>query len=597
MSEKFFTIIVFVLFFFCNSVFAYDFSVEYSHYSEEEDISAVLTDFSRTQGFSAKISPAVSGKISAGFDKVKPKKFLKTMKEAFGVNFFVIDNVINFYHDSEWTQSIFKPSSISPNQLVQSMTNAHVISDDLPITIDQSGMMLIKGPHFYVNNIIEIAKNFDQGQENDMVIRIFKLKHSKVSDTTVTTSSRTIIIPGVATILNRMVTGSSAPIGNSMTVSLNSQKMTGLRGSGLSNTQGGSEAPVNEVVSNVDDSRASTFSPAIIPDERLNALIINDYKSRMPFYEEIIKELDVSVRMVELHAAVVDVDVDAANQLGVNWGASTSDGNWSVGGSSGKTANAWNGNGLVNSSDAGGIFSTVFNSSHSHFMMQVQALEQQSLAKTLGRPSVLTLENVEATLESTTTNYVPVSGNDSSDLFRVSGGTVLRVTPHIVEDEGKTPLIQMIISLQTSQSNDGNDISQVSSSDAYIPSVKETTINTQAVVQEGQSLLLGGYYIESESQKESGVPLLMDIPLIGNLFKTTSKIKTKRERLLLITPRIVTFDDLSKMPSSLNLGFAQEATSSNYESKKVITPRDENTPGCSSTRSISSATVDNNKNY
>lgn len=196
---------------------------------------------------------------------------------------------------------------------------------------------------------------------------------------------------------------------------------------------------------------------------------------------------------------------------------------------------------------------------------------------------MLTLENVEATLESTTTNYVPVSGNESSDLFKVSGGTVLRVTPHIVED-GDEPLIQMIISLQTSQSNDGNDISSVSGSASYIPSVKETTINTQAVVKEGQSLLLGGYYIESNTEKESGVPLLKDIPLLGNLFKSTSNVKSRRERLLLITPKIVTFNDLSNVPSTMYMDFDQSPTSDDYETKNAIESRDEHTPGCSSTR-------------
>lgn len=583
MSVKYFSIIFLFICLFFSVVSAADFTKDYSHYSEEEDIATTLTDFARTEGYSAKISPLVKGTISARFENIKPKDFLDTMSAAFGVKYFLLGKVVNFYHDGEWSQSVYKPSAVSAHSLLQSMENAHVISKDLPISIDANGMMIIQGPDFYVNNIVEIAKNFDHGQENDMVIKIFKLKHSKVSDVVVTTSSRTIVIPGVASILDRMITGSSsAPVSNSMTVSLNSQKMGGLRGTGLSAEQNPQSVP-NVVTSNVDDSRAINFTPSIIADERLNAVIINDYKTRMPFYESVIKELDVPVRMVELHAAVVDVDIDASKQLGVSLGGFRGEGNWSNGAVSGNSAGSWNGDGLIQNSSTGGIFSTVFNSSHAHFMAQVKALEEKSLAKTLGRPSVLTLENVEATLESTTTNYVPVSGNESSDLFKVSGGTVLRVTPHIVED-GDEPLIQMIISLQTSQSNDGNDISSVSGSASYIPSVKETTINTQAVVKEGQSLLLGGYYIESNTEKESGVPLLKDIPLLGNLFKSTSNVKSRRERLLLITPKIVTFNDLSNVPSTMYMDFDQSPTSDDYETKNAIESRDEHTPGCSSTR-------------
>ena len=71
-------------------------------------------------------------------------------------------------------------------------------------------------------------------------------------------------------------------------------------------------------------------------------------------------------------------------------------------------------------------------------------LESEQQARTLGMPSVLTFDNVEATLEDTTTSYIKVEGKDAADLFKVEAGTVLQVTPHIVEDpKGGVPLISI----------------------------------------------------------------------------------------------------------------------------------------------------------
>ena len=117
---------------------------------------------------------------------------------------------------------------------------------------------------------------------------------------------------------------------------------------------------------------------------------------------------------------------------------------------------------------------------------------------------------------------------------------MLRVTPHIIHEKDRTS-IKLAVNVQDDQNNSSSgytgDATQVT-----VAPIKQTKINTQAVVDVGQSLLIGGYYYEQKSEGDSGVPLLKDIPLIGNLFKTTSKSGQLMERLILITPRIVTPD-------------------------------------------------------
>lgn len=574
----------------CGAVFAMflaasnsqAFSSQYSHYSEDEDLAQVLSDFARTQNLHARISPVIQGKLSGSFDNVRPEAFLETLSRAFGVKYYIQGDIITFYHDSEWVRSMYKPSAVSCESLLAFLKKSQVIADALPVTLDPHGMLVMQGPESYIQNIISMSQSFDQGQEHNLVMQVFRLKHARVSDTTITTSAKNIQVPGVATLLQRMVSGGG---GSGISVSSRSQVMTGLRGTGLSATAGGKalQAPAGggEPAAKGQEGQETSFTPSIIADDRLNAILIYDYKFRIPFYEQVIKELDVPVRMVELHAAIVDIDIDAAEEIGIDWKGSAASGNWGINGGKGVYNN-------VLGNYEGGVFSTVFNTSHNSFMMQVKALESDGRAKTLGRPSVLTMENAEATLENTTTNYVPVSGNESSDLFTVTAGTMLQVTPHIVDGApGEEPVIQMIIALKTNQNNSGEDIANAGGN-IYIPSVKETVINTQAMVRQGQSLLIGGYYVESVSGKDSGVPVLKDIPLLGRLFSTETERVQKRERILLITPRIVTAQDLNRLPDKAN-DFDKLPGQTDYldkEDRITVPARKESSAGCASSRSL-----------
>ncbi|MGN0915845.1 MAG: type III secretion system outer membrane ring subunit SctC [Succinivibrio sp.] len=546
----------------------------YSHYSKGEDLTVLLSDFATSQGYSSSCSNEVKGNISGRFDKVSPKKFLDGIKAAFSVSYYSLGKTLFFYADRESTQAIFRPSSVEPTNLVSSLKSAGVVADELPVRVDASGMLLVNGPEQYVKTITELAQRLDKDQERQVVMEVFKLKHAKADDYEFTNSDKTVIIPGVASILQRMVSGGS-PENSSIAVTVKSQQLTGLKGSGLASTAKVNDPASSPVSSNSVSTGNEGFTPTITSSSRLNAVIINDYRYRMPFYKKVITELDVPVKLVELHAAIIDIDVDATDSLGIDWNASKKSGKWTYGGASG--SNTLSGT-MPTNGRGGGIFSTVFNSSSSTFMMQVNMLEEDNKAKTLGRPSILTFDNVEATLEDTTTSYIKVEGYQDSDLFQIVSGTVLRVTPHIIDDGSGEKLIQMVISIQTNQNTDGN----VTVTEGNVPTVKQTRINTQAVVRQGQSLLLGGYYVENKSNTNSGIPGLKNAPLVGALFGSDSDTSYKRERLLMITPRILELDD-SNVPNELELDdFERTAMQADYAPK--IKKKANNTSGCSSNR-------------
>ena len=221
-------------------------------------------------------------------------------------------------------------------------------------------------------------------------------------------------------------------------------------------------------------------------------------------------------------------------------------------------------------SSGGALLSTIYTHGSDYFMASINALESENAARMLGRPSVLTVDNVEAVLENTTTYYIPLRGQEAVDLYRVEAGTVLRVTPHIIHEGGKTS-IKLAVSVQDDQNDASSGYQTVGESGdtLTVNPIKQTRINTQAMVEAGQSLLIGGYYYEQKSEGDSGVPILKDIPILGHLFKSSSTSGRQMERLILITPRIVTADG-DNVPARVNQpGFGRNATGADYEWKAL----------------------------
>jgi type III secretion protein C len=145
----------------------------------------------------------------------------------------------------------------------------------------------------------------------------------------------------------------------------------------------------------------------------------------------------------------------------------------------------------------------------------------------------VTLSNVEALFDSNQTFYVRVAGREEVDLFNVSAGTSLRVTPNVFRD-GDRWRIRMMVGVE-----DGRVTEQTVDA---IPIVDRSTINTQALILEGESLLIGGMTRELRDRKADKVPVLGDLPVVGALFRNRTDTSQRIERLILITPRLIAAD-------------------------------------------------------
>lgn len=544
---------------------ALNFNTPFSYYAEQQDINTVLMHFAKSQNFSAIISPQIEGKISGRFDNINPNDFLNSMHSAFQVSCYHIDNTLYFYNSSEFTQSYLSPQAISARQMYSLLKDAHVFSPDLmPSLAKNSSIILIQGPQSYIDKILQAANSFEQIQMQQTVMKVFPLKYAWADDITISSMDKDITIPGVATILRAMLTGETVSPGRQ---TQHKATVEGLNGSGLSSV-GKEEEQSNAGSANT----SQTINGSnIMADPRVNAVIINDASYRMPYYADVITDLDKPVELVEIHAAIVDINANFSRELGITYqGRNQHTSGWSAGGELGDNTDRFNTLPVPGELGSGGLsLSTIYTSGADFFLARVQALQEDGEARMLGKPSVLTVDNVQASLENTTTYYLEVEGYETVDLFKVEAGTILRVTPHIIKNNDGTSSIKLAVTVQDNQ-NDSN--SAPLKADGIAP-VKQTKINTQAIVGSNQSLLIGGYYYEEKTDNDSGVPVLKNIPILGHLFKSTSKGTRRMERLILITPKIIRLDELPTSPEYIDAkDFSKSPTQSDYEKRPQPEP-------------------------
>ena len=232
----------------------------------------------------------------------------------------------------------------------------------------------------------------------------------------------------------------------------------------------------------------------------------------MAMYASLIKQLDITPTMIEVSVTIIDVDTSNFNQLGIDWSAAAKIGGGSV---------TFNQGSLSNDN-----FSTVIGNT-GNFMVRLNALEQNSKAKVLSRPSVVTLNNIQAVLDKNVTFYTKVEGEKVAKLESVTTGSLLRVTPRLV-DEKNHKKVMLSLNIQ-----DGQQSKPLSSKDP-LPQVENSEIATQATLKTGESLLLGGFVQDKDHTIENKIPLLGDIPLLGGLFRSTDHSKQSVMRLFLI---------------------------------------------------------------
>jgi general secretion pathway protein D len=305
---------------------------------------------------------------------------------------------------------------------------------------------------------------------------------------------------------------------------------------------------------------SSSNTTSIWADKNTNALVIAAAPKVMQQINTIVDKLDIRRAQVHVEAIVVEVNDDKAAELGVNWAlySNKSGTNVPVGvfnaGSSGSTIAD------IGSAVVSGDYSAIPNGttfgigkvvdSGLSFAAILRLLRSDSTNNIISTPSIVTLDNEEATIEvakevpyvtgqytstgtGTTSSTTSSSVNPFQTISRESVGTKLKLTPQISE-EGGAVLLKI--------SQEASSIDANASTSVVNLVTNKRTISTSVMVENGGMIVLGGLLDNTLSETNSRVPILGSIPIIGNLFKARSSSKSKRNLMVFIHPTVIRSD-------------------------------------------------------
>jgi type III secretion protein C len=514
----------------------------YYHFSKDQKLGDLIHDFCSMQNVSVVVSQNISDIVNGRFNKMSPSEFWDYVTRAYSLSWFYDGKILYAYKSSELQTQVFKMDSNGIVILSDIIKNLGFSSSDFSFrSVPEAHILIVTAPPKYLDTINDLAAKFVTEKISDTtVVKSFPLKYAWAYDMSFTYKDGSLTVPGVATLLQNIVSGENTTSVSGMSVDLGKggpqkiDKMQTLVMQTKNNANANDKNSGNKSEQNSDGGEKintpSTLPGLITCDQRLNAIIIRDRYENMAFYEDIIKQLDIPCEVIKIDVSIVDIDRSDRFTLGfdtINVSKNGSSAPSSQGGTDASSKQF-----TANSKGA-----VTFNGILKKYVLDatITALEENGNAQTVAKPSVLTLDNVGAIIEKGTTAYVKTSGDHAEGLYDVTATMKLQVVPHIIPGEidgqGKHKM-KMFVNVE-----DGSLAG--TAEPGGTPTTDSNSINTQAVLYEGQSLLIGGYFKESHTKIESGIPFIMNIPIIGNLFKYTKNEKSIKERIYVISPSIV----------------------------------------------------------
>jgi type IV pilus assembly protein PilQ len=293
-----------------------------------------------------------------------------------------------------------------------------------------------------------------------------------------------------------------------------------------------------------------------VAEPRTNQVFVTDIPSKLEQVQQLIGKLDIPVRQVLIEARIVEASDSFGKSLGVRLGGSDlraqngGDGGYSVGGNT-RVAVGSSYSNAVASSGQGGVVDTtsnfvnlpavgqgsyspasfavsLFSAAANRFLnLEISALEADGRGKVVSSPRVVTADQVKAKIEQGTELPYQVATSSGATSIAFRRATLkLEVTPQI------TPEGSVILTLDVSK-----DSPDTLTAAGYTISTKQ--IQTQVLVENGGTVVIGGIYELTESEGETRVPVLGDVPVLGNLFKSRQRSVNKKELLIFVTPKTV----------------------------------------------------------
>ncbi|CAH0534591.1 Type IV pilus biogenesis and competence protein PilQ [Vibrio stylophorae] len=328
-------------------------------------------------------------------------------------------------------------------------------------------------------------------------------------------------------------------------------------------------APLDSAIIRLDFAKAEEVAGMLAPEEegqvafltergsvsvdlRTNSLIIKEIKSNMASIRQVVELLDIPVKQVLIEARIVTMNETDAMEIGVRWGSTTVGSDMHTGGSIEHLSEMNYSNHPLNlgmkndidikdtlnvnmgaTADRAAQFAFQFAGLGDDILLDLElsALQSENRAEIIASPRLMTTNKSTAYIEQgTEVPYLESSSSGAATIAFKKAVLSLGVTPQITEDD------RLVLDLEITQ----DEVGEVVTKEVSAPSIRTQRLKTQVLVNNGETIVLGGIYKMTTENTAEKVPFFGDIPIIGAAFRYTSEMVTKSELLIFITPKIVT---------------------------------------------------------
>jgi len=314
-------------------------------------------------------------------------------------------------------------------------------------------------------------------------------------------------------------------------------------------------AKASELAALLKNDKASLLSERgnVKIDPRTNTLIVQDTAHNLGQIRNLIQRLDIAVRQVLIESRIVIATDDFSRDLGVRFGAAGTkvynNGRdfTTIGGSNSGYVDFGPGNvgfmpgggdeaGLIVDlpvANPAGAISLAVGRIGSHLLqLELSAMETEGKGSIISSPRVITANQKAATIEQgVEIPYQEASSSGATSVSFKKAVLGLTVTPQITPDD------RVLLDLQVNKDSRGANIGLAGG--GSIPSINTQSVSTQVLVDNGETVVLGGVYEQTATEGVTRVPLLGDLPLLGYLFRSKTKIDNRSELLIFVTPKIL----------------------------------------------------------
>ncbi len=258
----------------------------------------------------------------------------------------------------------------------------------------------------------------------------------------------------------------------------------------------------------------------LIVDERTNTIFITDVPTFLERMVNLLDTIDVPERQVEIEARIIEATTTFAREIGTNFG-------FRIGAPGDRNQGAFRAFAPAEEAIGAGAFTTGRLLDTFALDLLINAAEQRGDARILSKPRVSAQNNAEAIITQGSRIPIPVQVNFTTTVRFETAALRLTVTPKVTEEE--------TIALRIKVENNVPDFSRTV---LGIPTILTSEAETQVLVADGGTTVIGGIFVETDRNSVDKVPGLGDIPVLGHLFKRTSKERDTREILFFLTPKI-----------------------------------------------------------